>query len=581
MKLVLDAVKSDFPDYKIINITEVGFPIFKKTVVCLATLYKGLPVVLDFTLKLLNQGFNTNQISKLLSIDEELIKNAVYDLELNNMYDLKTQTLTDDGRKYISNNKYEQLQRVELPISVDGFTGYIKKSRNYITNKNAKSTNLNTLEPILDKKNNNIIHGQIIKRILEEYIKESNSEYEGQLVEMVSVNEKPTEYKKFYIVVIEDLDKKSRLVVYDRNTKVNYFDSELINADEIGIKMFTDNSIDIFIEKVIGTKDLEVYGEESVGEIYNILEYDYFTRDFNSVFFDIPMIEAYEIKDEWINELERYLKRKRSVKINFTGYCYPTTNIKNKVYQIIELSKKYNNLELQHKIEYEYAKVILDNKNGYIDKIAKYKLNLKNNPTCVTHNIFKLNKVKAKAETVNSESNNKLIKPINNLNELKDLIKNIVESAKSLDAEMEDYYGMGWLDNGQFLNEYNLDNIKLAKNEKSYSNFTKDLNASMVEVIDERGKEMGINNYFYMDFKKNFPKLHYALDRLRVYRNSMQHNNLNSQNLEKYLNYIKSDLNGTFPEFYSNGYLILQTIILKEIFNAIIETSRDLNKVAL
>ncbi|MEK4750444.1 hypothetical protein NST77_23405 [Niallia sp. FSL W8-0177] len=578
MKLVLDAVKSDFPDYKIINISEVGFPIFKKTVVCLATLYKGLPVVLDFTLKLLNQGFNTNQISKLLSIDEELIKNAVYDLELNSMYDLKTQRLTDDGREYISNNKYEQLNRVELPISIDGYTGYIKKSRNYITNKNAKSINLNTLEPILDKKNNNIIHGQIIKRILEEYIKESNSEYEGQLVEMVSVNEKPTEYKKFYIVVIEDQDKKSRLVVYDKNTKVNYFDSGLINADEIGIKIFTDNSIDTFIENV---KDFEVYGLDTNDELYNILDYDYYNRDNNSVFFDIPMIDAYELKDEWINNLERYLKRKRSVKINFTGYWYPTTNIKNKVYKIIDLSKKYINLELQHKIDYEYASVILNNKNGYIDKIAKYELNLKNNPTCVTHNIFKLNKVKAEAETVNSESNNELIKPINNLNELKDLIKKIIESAKSLDVEMEDYYGMGWLDNGQFLNEYNLNNIKLARNEKSYSNFTKDLNASMVEIIDERGKEMGIKNYFYVDFKNNFPKLHYALDRLRVYRNSMQHNNLNSQNLEKYLKYIKCDLNGTFPEFYLNGYLILQTIILKEIYNAIIETSKDLNKVTI
>ncbi|WP_368502787.1 hypothetical protein AB3N04_00170 (plasmid) [Alkalihalophilus sp. As8PL] len=578
MKIVLDAVKSDFPDYKIINITEVGFPIFQKAVVCLATLYKGLPVVMDFTLKLLNQEINTKLISELLSIDEELIKNAVYDLELNGMYDLKTQRLTDDGRKYISNNKYEQLQRIELPISVDGFTGYIRKSRNYISNKNAKAINLNTLEPILDKNNNEIIYGQIIKRILEEYIKESNSEYEGQLVEMVSVNEKPTEYKKYNIVVIEDLDKKSRLVVYDRNTKVNFFDSGLINADEIGIKIFTDNTIDLFIDQV---KGVEGYELEANDELYTILDYDYYNRDYNNVFIEIPMIEAYELKDEWINNLERYLRRKRNLKISFTGCSYPTTNIKNKVYKIIDLRKKYNNLELQHKIDYKYPSVILDNKVGYIDKITKYELGLKNNTTCVTHNISKLTNVKQEDETGNSENLKALTKPINNLDELKYQIKKIVESAKSLDVEMEDYYGIGWLDNGQFLNEYNLDNIKLAKNEKSYSNFTKDLNASMVELIDERGKEMGINNYFYTEFKNNFPKLHHALDRLRVYRNSMQHNNLNSQNLIKYLNYIKSDLNGTFPEFYSNGYLILQTVILKEIFNAIIETSRDLNKIAL
>ncbi|MBP0726398.1 hypothetical protein J5Y03_14645 [Bacillus sp. RG28] len=577
MKLVLDAVKSDFPDYRIINIKEVGFPILKKTVICLATLYKGLPVVMDFTLKLLNQSYDTKQISEMLSIDEELIKNAVFDLELNNMYDLKTQKLTDDGRKYISNNKYEQLHRVELPISVDGFTGFIKKSRSYITNKNAKSINLNTLEPIIDKKNNSIIHGQIIKKILEEYIKESNSEYEGQLVEMVSVNEKPTEYKKYYIVVIEDLDSNSRLVVYDRNTKVNYFDSELINADEIGIKIFSDNTINSFIENV---NDMENKELEPYDEIYNILDYDYYNRDFSSVYFSIPMIEAYELNEVWINNLERYLKRKRNVMIKFTGSCYPTTNIKNKIFKIIELSNKYNNLKLHHNIDYEYAIVILNNNFGYIDRIAKYDLNFRNNPTCVSHNIFKLNNFKTIEETLGLETGNELIKPLNNLNELKGLIKNIVDAAKSLDSEMEDYYGMGWLDNGQFLNEYNFENIKLANNEKSYSNFSKDLNASMVELIDRRGKELGIIQYFHRDFKNNFPKLQYALDRLRVYRNSMQHNNLDSQNLNRYINYLKSDLNGSFPEFCANGYLILQTVILKEIFDAIIETSKDLRMVS-
>ena len=65
------------------------------------------------------------------------------------MYDAKLNKLTDDGRKYISTNKYESLQRVELPIIVDGYSGYIQKSRNHISNRNAKSLNLNTLEPIL------------------------------------------------------------------------------------------------------------------------------------------------------------------------------------------------------------------------------------------------------------------------------------------------------------------------------------------------------------------------------------------------------------------------------------------------
>lgn len=54
----------------------------------------------------------------------------------------------------------------------------------------------------------------------------------------------------------------------------------------------------------------------------------------------------------------------------------------------------------------------------------------------------------------------------------------------------------------------------------------------------------------------------------------MQHNDLNSHNLEKYLKYIEIDLNGSFPEFHPKGYLILQSAILNDIYNAILKHLR-------
>lgn len=577
MKLVRDAAKLDYPDYKIINIITAGFPIFKKSVVCLATLQKGLPVVMDFTLKLLNLGLNKNQIAKLLAIDEVLINNAFYDLEQNNMYDAKLNKLTDDGRKYISTNKYESLQRVELPIIVDGYSGYIQKSRNHISNRNAKSLNLNTLEPILKKHNNDSIQGRYLKQILKEYITENNLDYEGELVEIVKVINKETEYKKMHIVIMESSDRKCKLVVYDRNTKVDYLESLLYKADEIGIKFFTDKTIDLFLNEVNENKNLNVSVEEANEEIFNILDSRLFNNDYNQIYFDIPIIEAYEINDEWIRDLERYLKRNLSVKIRFNGPKYPTTYIKNRVYDIIALSQKYKNLELEHSINYEYAKVIFDKNSGYVDKVKKYNLPLINNSSCITHNFFVINKVDSKLV----EQSNTIcdVNFISSNNELKRITRNIIEAAKSLDIEMEGCYGVGWLDNGEFLNEYNFDNLKLANSVKNFSDFTKNLNASMVEVIEKIGKNMGIDKYYYNEFQTYYPDLFYALDRLKVYRNSMQHNDLNSHNLEKYLKYIEIDLNGSFPEFHPKGYLILQSAILNDIYNAILKTSKAIQGV--
>ncbi|MCU5496185.1 serine/threonine protein kinase, partial [Bacillus cereus] len=234
---------------------------------------------------------------------------------------------------------------------------------------------------------------------------------------------------------------------------------------------------------------------------------------------------------------------------------------------------------LEHSINYEYAKVIFDKNSGYIDKISKYNLPLINNSSCITHKFFKVNNVPSELFKQSNASGN--VKFISSTTELKQITKNIIESAKSLDIEMENYYGIGWLDNGEFLNEHNFANLKLASNNKNFSDFTRNLNASMVEVIERVGTNNQINKYYYNEFQTNYPDLFYALDRLKVYRNSMQHNDLNSHTLEKYLKYIETDLGGSFPEFLPNGYLILQSVILNDIYSAIKKTSEALRKVLL
>ncbi|MFB1100415.1 hypothetical protein [Terribacillus sp. JSM ZJ617] len=571
MNIVREAAKSDYPDYRIVNITGAGFPIHKKTVVCLATIQKGLPVVMDFTLKLLNLGLTTDKISELLSIDEELINNAYYDLDQNNMYDIKLKRLTDDGLKYINSNKYESLQRIELPVAIDGFTSFVSKSKNYISNKNAKELNLNTIEPIIKKKNNDVIRGGTIKKVLKDYILENNMENEGELVEIVKVIDKPTEYRQMYIVVLEGPDSKCKLAVYDRNIKNNYIEAEITTADKMGIKFFSDNSIDFFVENI--KQNISAFNCPS-DEIQNIIDVNFFNEDYNHIYFEIPMIEAYELNSDWINELERYLKRGYRVKISFNGPKYPTTYIRNRTFDIILLSHKYDNLEISHNIEYRYAATIFNKTLGFVDGIQKYDLPLVHNPYCLSQNIHKL--TQHEIDTIYLTNTDLELNFIDSTRDLNEKVKEMIKLAKSLNIEMEDYYGVGWLDNGEFLNEYSLNDLKLATNSSNFSDFTKKLNASMIEVIEKIGQEYGISEYLYNDFKKNYPILFNALERLKVYRNSMQHNDLNTANRKKYLELISLDLGNSFPEFHSNGYKILQTAIIEGIIKAIRETTETI-----
>lgn len=127
------------------------------------------------------------------------------------------------------------------------------------------------------------------------------------------------------------------------------------------------------------------------------------------------------------------------------------------------------------------------------------------------------------------------------------------------------------------MNQAKLLDITLANTSSKFSEFTKLLNSSFVEVLSIVGREQGSNNYMFEEFKNNFPEMFETLNRLSVYRNSMQHNDLDEKNLKAYVEFIREDLNGQFPEFLTKGYLHIQKYILQEILRAIESTIEELN----
>lgn len=565
-------INKDFPDYEIVNIEEIGLPIFKKNVTCLATFNKRLSDVLEFTLKLLALKYEEKTIAKMLALDEELIKHAIYDLDALDMIDFKTLAVTEEGRKYLQKNSYETLKKIELPININSYSGYIREDKNYTSNKNAKNLNLNTIKPLLDVQNNQSIEAYRVKKILKDYMKKANSDLEVDLVGIVGYSKKSTQYMKLSLVVLNSPTNEVRLIVYNSNNKLNELEHKLIDADEAGIRIFKEVPVDFF-NKV---KKIMIQGSTKSSQNSNyidILSHEYFGMDNQLLDYVVPLINLYTIDSDWILTLERYLGRKMKVSIKFVGESYPSAYIKNRVLEILKLKEKYPKfINITHDIEYEYASLMINSREIYVDELEEFNLGLKANLKTVKHvtvcyegeKLLRENKINIEVHCYKDK------------NEMNLEIEKLIRLSKELDATMEDYYGLTWLSNGQILNQAKLLDFNLAKTESNFSEFTKGLTSSFVEVLSVVGREQGMSNYMFDDFKERFPVLFKALNRLRVYRNSMQHNDLDEKNRKAYLEFLKEDLNGQFPEFISKGYLHLQRYILEEILNAVEQTTKEL-----
>lgn len=569
---LMNVINADFPDYKIINIEEIGIPIFKKNITCLTTINKSLSDVLEFTLKLVDLEYDIETIANMLALDIELIQHAIYDLDSMDMMDMNTHKVTEEGKKYLQKNSYDTLKRIILPINIDSYLGEVKEDKNFTSNKAAKNFNLNTIKPLLNPDNDAIIEPFKIKKILKDYAKKADSDIEAELVGIISIKKKSTQFMKVSLAVLESPANEIRYVVYNRNIKIGKLEQKIINADESGIQLFKKIPTEFFGKIKEPNLDANLV-EYNDGSYIDPLSIEFFENDNALIDYVIPLINVYCVDQDWIFALERYLKRNLKVSIKLVGESFPNEFIKNRVLDLLSLGSRYPKLlKLEHNINYEYASIIINKKKVYLDKLELFNLSLKCNKETISHKTLEYN-----GENISTLQYPMItLDKYRNNNEIKTDIDKLIRCSKELDVLMEETYGLNWLISGQILNQAKLYDIKLAYDDTKFSEFTKLLTASVVEVISKVGESQGINNYMFNEFKQHFQKLFKALNRLRIYRNSMQHNELDSKNLKTYIEFITEDLSGQFPEFINEGYLHLQKLIIQEIIRVAEETINDL-----
>ena len=115
-------------------------------------------------------------------------------------------------------------------------------------------------------------------------------------------------------------------------------------------------------------------------------------------------------------------------------------------------------------------------------------------------------------------------------------------------------------------------NIGPVSNEPEFENFFNICNRCFVESIEKYGKSLGKKKYFWNEIKSTYPALFDVLHRIKVYRHSSDHLELNPDVAKKYKEFWNEDTAGV-TDFEEQRFVIQQKLL--EAFLSAIQTEID------
>jgi len=115
-------------------------------------------------------------------------------------------------------------------------------------------------------------------------------------------------------------------------------------------------------------------------------------------------------------------------------------------------------------------------------------------------------------------------------------------------------------------------NVGPVSNEPEFENFFNICNRCFVESIEKYGKSLGKKKYFWNEIKSTYPALFDVLHRIKVYRHSSDHLELNPDVAKKYKEFWNEDTAGV-TDFEEQRFVIQQKLL--EAFLSAIQTEID------
>lgn len=111
--------------------------------------------------------------------------------------------------------------------------------------------------------------------------------------------------------------------------------------------------------------------------------------------------------------------------------------------------------------------------------------------------------------------------------------------------------------------------IRVVRSEVEFSSFINVCNRCFVEGVENYGRSIGLNRYYWIDIKQTYQGLWYSLERIKIYRHENMHLLLTAQASSELLAYIKQDLEGRNPSAVKDSHFILQQCVLDGLLSGI------------
>ena len=165
----------------------------------------------------------------------------------------------------------------------------------------------------------------------------------------------------------------------------------------------------------------------------------------------------------------------------------------------------------------------------------------------------------------------KIVEPQKRKQWVEQRIKSIIRDIRLLETAIHSGQLPPLFGNNSFPEAEKFASLTVVKNRIQFENFFNVCNRCFVESIENYGKSIGKNNYFWTDIKNQYKSLFETLHRIKVYRHSADHLQLQSQVAQNYQKFWQEDTEGMSDE--NECYFCIQQRLLESFLtNLQIET---------
>ena len=560
------------PTYDVIGFYEKAAPVYILTLRCEITSVDRLPIIHDTLLRLFKQKMGVETIPEFLGLSDtpEILETARIDLASEDMIDHRTNKLSERGRNYLLENGLDQNKQVYFTVEIDGITGKYTRKSKLVGSKNLANQNITELFMRISQPNIQSLDKEKVRTLFFESRDEDMVMKKQKIADVLSIQNIRIDYRRLYCIILRKGETDFKVLTFDRNIHTQEYDSfleeELSGNNTLATVCIDTYLADSTLKCLSGTTlTLEqTIEEEYIRDFYDNLIFE----AKRSIEIVLPTISYMMIKDEIIDYLENRAKLGVKVTIYLTGSLQGGDAFQRK--QISKIASiKNENFSVQHIPNFMENIVFIDDYTGIIIDYVKIPVSVDQQRNIISEsgaiiNFDFFNKVKKK-----------IIKLISNLddnifvyedrNQLVNDMTEIMDSFYDLESHIRKRYGyfIRTMDSEEFTEIENVKKPKISNTESSFKNFTSNLNKLFYEPIPNK------NKFFFGKLQNDFPDLFVAIDRIRVYRNSIEHRELDPRQKMLYEQYLKEDLNGRSPLLVKDGYAILQGKIMQKLHESI------------